>query len=267
MMKFERIEGFHVKRLVKSRNSLFIGYIGGNKFFIKKYGVRKGKEKEDLLKIKCELSCYKNLKLLNLPKVIEADYKNRLLVLNFVKFADVRASKNSIGEILDFQSKVISSIDASFLPKTTYDYYRNTLHGCAIKLKNKGIVGNVDGIFDRFGENKKVINDSARHFSHGDLHLSNLKYLNKRLMFIDLEYARRDNLMCDLAAIYADLSDRKRLADYFIKKAAKLGCFDKNLFTLMLYRRCIEVLYALKGNSDSLPYKNAKELINGPGGI
>lgn len=258
MMKFDRI-----KRLnIKSRSSLFVGYVGRNKFFIKKYTIRKGRERDDLLKVRCELLCYRNLgPSLNLPRVIETDYRNKLLVLDFVKFRSASASKNTIDEILGFQSRVMKDIDASFLPAVTYDYYRITLRKLAAELEGRGITEESGKIFGQFEKNKKMIVDSAKYFSHGDLRLDNIKYLNKKLTVIDLEHSRRDNLMCDLACLYADLPDRKPLVDYFMRRIAKMKEFDKGLFSLMLYRRCIEVLHALKDNPDSRSYKKAKKLI------
>jgi hypothetical protein len=256
-VKFDKIERLDIK----SRNSLFAGYVGKNKFFIKRYVFRKGMEKEDLLKARCEILCYRNLKSMNLPRVVEADYRKRLLVLDFVRYRDVVASKKTVDGILDLRSRVMKGIDASFLPKVTYAYYSSNLHRQAMELKDRKIIKDLNGIFDQFEESKIALNESARYFSHGDLRFGNIKYLGQRLTIIDMEHSRRDNLMCDLAGIYADLSDKKALADYFMNRITKMKEFDGDLFTLMLYRRCIEILHALKGTPASSHYKKAKELI------
>lgn len=232
-----------LKRMkINSKNKLSIGYIGKSKFLIKEYIVRKGREKDDLLKAKCEILCYKNLKL-NLPRVFKADYKKRILITEFVNFKDVALSKSNLDKILNFCSK-IRKINSSFLPKVTYDYYKNSLYIRAQKLEKKGIIKNIDKIFSNFKNNKNLINKSAKNFSHGDLHLGNIKYLNKKMTFIDLEHSRRDNLMYDLASLYVDIYTTK-LSSYFLKKIHKIKGFDNKLFLMMIDRRNIEVLYAL----------------------
>ena len=258
MMKFDRIR----KLDIKSRSILSAGYLDGNKFFIKKYTIRKGKEKDDLQKVKCEQLCYKRLvSPLNLPRLIEADYKNRQLILDFVKFRNAHPSKRMINDIMTFQSRVMKRIDASFLPTVTYDYYRVTLRKLAAELKDKDITEASKKISVQFEKNKRAIAKSARYLSHGDMRLENVKYLNKKLTMIDLEHSRKDNLMCDLACLYVDLYGRKPLTDYLMGRIAKTKEFDKDIFNLMLYRRCIEVLHALKDHKDSPSYKKAKKLI------
>ena len=257
-MKFDRIE----KLNIKSRSTLSAGYIGSKKFFIKKYTLRKGKESGDLLKVRCEQLCYKHLSSsLNLPKLIEADYNNRQLVLDFVKFRNARASKKTIDDITDFQSRAMKRIDASFLPIVTCDYYGVTLRRLAAELQDKDITKASNRIFAQFEKNKHTIAKSAKHFSHGDLRLENVKYLNKRLTMIDLGHSRMDNPMCDLACLYVDLYDKKPLTDYMMNKLAKMEEFDEGIFNLMVCRRCIEVLHALKGHKDSHSYIAAKRLL------
>ena len=261
MMDFDRL----TRLKIKSRSTLSAGYVGGKKFFIKKYAIRKGSEKEDLLKVRCEQLCYRNLgKYLNLPKLAEADYKNRKLVLDFVKFRNVRASRKTIDDIIDFQSRIMRHADASFLPKTTYAYYETTLRKLAAELQDKEIAKASRRIFEQFEKNRQSIAKSAKYFSHGDMRLENVKYLNNKLTMIDLEHSRKDNLMCDLACLYVDLRNKKPLTDYLMSKAAGKSGFDKRLFDLMVRRRCIEVLHALKGHKDSSYYRMAKSLLMSP---
>ena len=93
------------------------------------------------------------------------------------------------------------------------------------------------------------------------MRLENVKYLNKKMTMIDLEHSRRDNPMCDLACLYVDLYGKKLLTDYLMGRTAKIKWFDKSVFNLMLYRRCIEVLHALKDHKSSNSYKMAKRLM------
>jgi hypothetical protein len=258
MMKFDRITRLNIR----SRSSLFSGYADGKKFFVKKYTIRKGSEREDLLKVRCEMLCYRNLgSALNLPKLVDADYRNRSITLDFVKFGGAPASRKTVDEVLDFQSRVMKGIDASFLPAVTYGYYSGTLRKLAAELDDDSIAKKSGSIIRMFNENRKAIEDSAKYFSHGDLRLDNIKYLDRKLTMIDLEHSRRDNLMSDLACLYVDLLDRKPLVEYLAGRIAGMREFDQRLFRLMLRRRCIEVLHALKDNRDSHAYKEAKGLL------
>jgi Phosphotransferase enzyme family len=258
MMRFDSI----TKLNIRSRSALSAGFVNGRKFFIKEYSIRKGKEKGDLLKVKCEQLCYRNLGAsLNLPALAEADYKNRRLILDFAKFRNASASKKTIDDTLNFQSRVMKRVDASFLPTVTYAYYGTTLRKLAAELKDKEIAKLSKNIFVQFEKNRQSIAKSAKYFSHGDMRLENIKYLNQRLTIIDLEHSRKDNLMCDLACLYVDLYGSAPLTGYLMSRITKMKEFDKRLFNLMVSRRCIEVLHALKNHKGSRSYKKAKELL------
>jgi hypothetical protein len=258
MKDFDKIEGFDFG----SKNKLSIGYKGKSKFFIKEYVVRKGREADDLLKVRCEILCYKNIKSLKLPEVLKSDYKKRVLILEFVNFDSVKISKSNIDKIIKLYLEKIIKTDAPFLPRVTYRYYSGSLYKRAKKLASQGIIKNLGRIYRFFEENKTLINKSAKYFSHGDLHFGNIKYLDNELTITDLEHARRDNKMYDLASVYADLYKNKKLAKYFLKKIKKMKFFDNDLFLLMVFRRCIEVIYGSRNNPKSEFYKSAKELIN-----
>ncbi len=257
-MKFDRTTRLNIK----SRSTLSAGYLNGRKFFIKEYSIRKGKEKGDLLKVRCEQLCYRNLGTsLNLPRLAEADYKNRRLILDFVKFRNADVSKKTIDDIIGFQSRVMKHVDASFLPTVTYAYYETTLRQLAAELGDKEITKLSKNMFRQFEKNRQTISEAEKHFSHGDMRLENVKYLGKKLTVIDLEHSRKDNMMTDLACLYVDLYGNKKLSDYLMGRITAIKEFDRNLFELMLLRRCIEVLHALKDNKDSRAYRMAKRLM------
>jgi thiamine kinase-like enzyme len=257
-MKFDKI----IELNVKSKNELFIGYKEDSKFFIKKYVVRKGREKDDLLKIKCEILCYKNLRKISLPRLIKSDFKNRILILEFVKYRDIKLSKEIIDKIINYYFNKILKIDASFLPEVKFDYYEKSLFKRAKKLSEMRIIYDVDKVIEQFKQNRKQINNFSKNFSHGDLHLGNFKYLDNKLTITDFEHARQDNEMYDLTAIFIDLFQRNILRDYFYSRIKNRKIFDEKLFNLMLIRRCIEVLYALKESKKSHHFMNAKNIIN-----
>ena len=251
-----------LKRLgIHSKNKLSIGYKGRSKFLIKEYVIREGREKEDLLKVKCEILGYKNLSTtLNLPKIFKADYNKRLLITEFVDFKNITLSKSNLDKILKFYLN-IRRINAKFLPKVDYGYYKKSLYLRAKELEKEKIIKDIQKEFSQFEKNKTLINKSAKNFSHGDLHLGNIKYSGKKLTLLDLEHSRRDNLMYDLATLYVDIYNNP-LSSYFLKQIGKIKGFDKKLFLMMIDRRCIEVLYALKQHNSSQNYKNARALIN-----
>ena len=257
-----KIKGFDkVKELrINSKNKLFVGVKGKSKYFIKDYVVRKGREKDDLLKVKCEILAYKNIKSISLPKLYKADYKNRILILNWTHFEAVKQTKKTVSKIIDFYFNKMIKIQASFLPKVTYDYYQRSLLKRAKELQKKKIINNLNKVIELFGENKNKVNKASKYFSHGDLHLGNFKYLDNKLTITDLEHSRRDNAMYDLASIYVSIYHRKSLREYFYEKIKKRGIFDQELFKLMIYRRCIEILYAMKAHKHAQHYKNAKRL-------
>ena len=209
-MRFDRITRLNIK----SRSFLSAGYVRGKKLFVKKYTVRKGKERDDMLKARCEQLCYLKLgNTLNLPRLIEADYKNRVLVLDFVKFRKARASAKTIDDILNFHSSAMARVDASFLPGVRYNYYAVTLRKLTEELNDRDITRESDRLFNQFEKNRKIIARSAKRFSHGDLRLENVKYFNKRMTVIDLEHSRNDNSMVDLACLYVDLYGKKSIID------------------------------------------------------
>lgn len=258
MVLFDKIKKFDIG----GKNELFIGTKGKEKYFIKRYVVRKGREKDDLLKVKCEILCYKNIRSIELPKMVESSRKDRTLVLKFVELKEIKASRNNVGRILKFYLNKLSKVKSNFLPRVTYDYYKNSLYVRALKLKKANVINNLGSIYQRFKSNKLLINKSSNHFSHGDLYLGNFKFLKGKLTVIDLEHSRRDNLMYDLATLYVDLYRDRKLSEYFIKKIKEFDFYNGKLFSLMIYRRCIEVLYPLMGNRNSIVYKTAKELVD-----
>jgi broad specificity phosphatase PhoE len=243
---------------VKSKNDLFVGFRNGKKYLIKKYIIRKGRKKDDLLKIKCEIACYNNIKTLNLPKVFFADYKRKLLIRKFMGFENIELTEYSLKKIIHFYENSIQHIKADFLPKINFSYYENNLFRMFKELKSKKIINNLD-IIKIFKKNRQLIDSSCKSFSHGDLHLGNIKINDGKISIIDLEHARIDNRMYDLATLYIDISHMK-ISDFFLKEISKLQGFDTLLFELMKYRRCIEVIYGLQDNPQIQQYKNAMKI-------
>jgi hypothetical protein len=258
MKSFDKI----TKLKMISKNELFLGTKGKQKYFIKRYIVRPGREKEDLLKVKCEILCYKNIKDIGLLKVVETDYNNRFLVLEFVKFSNIKISEKEIDNILFLYLNKISKVNANFLPKVNFDYYKNSLYKRALILKQKRVINNIERIYNNFKSNKILINKSSKYFSHGDLDIRNIKYLNGNMTLIDFEHSRRDNLMYDLASLYVNIYWDDKLANYLLKKIKKFNFYNEKLFLLMIYRRSIEVLYASMERPNSKEYEIAKNLIN-----
>jgi len=251
-----------VERLpLESKNELFIGFRGNSKYFIKKYVVRKGRKEEDLNKIKREIVCYNHLKLIQLPKLIKASFKQRYLILEFVEFKNVEPSKLIVDKILDFYFTEIITIDPSFLPKVDFEYYEKSLFKSARQLVELEFIRSLKPLIKRLEANKKMINDASKYFSHGDLHLGNFKFLSGELTITDFEHSRQDNLMYDLASLYIDLYHDKLLAEYFLKKINTNQIFDELLFNLMIDRRCIEVLFGLQLNQDIQQFRNAKTIL------
>lgn len=256
--KFDKIERYDIN----SKNKLFIGHIGKSKFFVKEYIVRKGREKEDILKAKHEILCYKKIRVIKLPKVVLANFNKRTLILEFVELKDIEASKSNVDKILRLYLGKVIKIDASFLPKTDYGYYTRDLYKHAKILGRLGIIKNFDEKYRLITDNMALIRKSKKCFSHGDLHLGNVKYYGKELTMIDLEHAKRDNPMHDLASLYIDIYHDKKLAKYFLNKLRKTKIFNDKLFSIMILVRSIEILFALKDEPELKTFQITKRLVN-----
>jgi len=257
-MEFDKV----IELNVQSKNNLKIGYKGESKFFIKEYVLREGREEEDLINAECEMMSYEKLRGFLLPRLVEFDLKVKRMILEFVEYRDFKLSKRGIDEIIDYYSNKILKASASFLPEVKFDYFEGSLFR-RIRLLSEMRIVNESKIIDLFLENKKMINNSLKTFSHGDFHLGNLQYLGDDLTIVDLEHSRRDSPMYDLATVYIGLYHRRNLLKYFYSRIKNMKVFDKKMFDLMLLRRCVETLNAFKDNREFAPYVSAKKILDG----
>ncbi|MFC1686229.1 hypothetical protein ACFLZZ_04400 [Nanoarchaeota archaeon] len=258
-MKFDKLEELNIP----SKNKLFIGYKGKSKFFIKEYTFRKGLEKEDLGKMRREVLCYRNVKSLNLPKLIKTNFKQRQVIYEFIEnFKPMgKISKKMIDKIINLYITQIITANPGSLPKINYDYYGGSLYKRAKNVHRNGLLPSFTKIYEKFKQNKDLINKSTKYFSHGDLTTYNLLYMDKKLVPNDFEHSAIDNGMYDLSCLFVELYGRKRLRTHLYKKIKNLKFFNKKLFDLMVYRRCIEVMFWLQHKPKLQHFKNTKELI------
>lgn len=116
-LDFEALGFRDVERLPQqSKNEIYVGHTkDGEKCFIKRYVLRPGRESADAKYPEIEISCYENLKDLNLPRVVSKDLEKRYLALEYLELEDLELSTESIDEVLDFFVEKILPQNHSFL--------------------------------------------------------------------------------------------------------------------------------------------------------
>jgi thiamine kinase-like enzyme len=244
--KFNKIEPIPIA----SKNNIFIGTIGKRKYIIKEFNIRDWFKENDLDNMKSEISCYKNLKWLIMPKVLGSNIKSKYLITEFIEHRPLRDSKRTVDRILIIFKKYIEKENPKFLQVREYVSYLPSIYSRAKGLVRDNVIDNWKNMRSRFEKNKEKLVNNATHFSHGDFRKGNILPKKDKLIIIDFDQARRDNLLSDLACLYIDL-EKKDLKKYLYSKISKLDYFDKEIFELMLIRRCVEILYTFN-KDDSL---------------
>lgn len=233
-----------------TKHDLFVGHRGNEKVFIKKYLIRPDREETDRFKMTTEISCYDHLaESLQLPKPIESDRHEGYLVLPFIEYDDVVMSNTAIDAALQLHDR-LTRLDASFLKPVGWDYYTGYILEHLTLLKDK--VGDdemdCEHIKTIFLNYKADILSQDLCFSHGDFHFDNMKWHNGKLVAMDFENTRQDNIYYDFASMYQSffhVDNGLDFIDYFYQKLANRPGFDEKMFYLMLLRRCVGVMLYL----------------------
>ena len=260
-IKLFETHGYHNVNIAneKRSNDVFFGEKDEQDVFIKKYREHdKGAE----LRAGTELACYKNLPQENLLDLVEVNLTDKYLVLKKAELINIDRNGDSIGEILDLYLDKFAVVDASFLPVVDWDDYEK-LFTKLKTLEHLGIISGADHYIKVFTDKKELIEKSQKVFAHHDFNFSNIKDNNGRVVVFDFEHASRDNAMYDLATLYIDICGEDNLKDVFEGYIKNHVLYNKELFDLMLVRRCVDVIHGLK-DSQEVPYfqKNKDVLDN-----
>jgi thiamine kinase-like enzyme len=241
--KFDSIKNYEVP----SKNDLFLGKIGEKKYIIKKFKIRDERKKNDLENTQCEILCYDNLNWPCMIPVKELSIEKKFLITEYKNLKNLNKSINSINMVLKFFKQYIAKNNADFLPSRDYDVYLKTIYKRAKILEKNGIIKDWKKIKKIFKAYKRKLKKNSKFFSHGDFRVGNILLEGEKLILIDFEQARKDNLLYDLACYYMDLK-KKKLQKYAYDIISKFPYFDEKIFKLMLIRRNVEYLYGWHQN-------------------
>lgn len=250
----KRVEG-------KTKNINFIGYKDGEKCFVKKYVIRDGIEEMDLTKIKNEISCYENIPESLRLKSISSDIERGYLILEYAELEKIKETEKNIKEIVNINLNELSDIDASFLEEASWEYYEKEFFPKIKELQKEKVIKSAEGLIQEFKNNKRLINEAKKGFSHHDLHINNVKKKDGNFVLIDFELSRRDNALYDTATLCISLYGKKNLSDALLDEAEKNDKYNKELFNLMVKRRLIDVVYGLRKYQEVPYYKKCRDLL------
>lgn len=245
----------------RSSNKIYFGEKNGQELFLKKYIDREGNQDKAVKKAATEISCYENLPKENILRMVESDSQNAYLALERDDLRKIALDKQLVKEILDLYLHGLVEIDASFLPKKDWSQYEDLFKKIS-NLESQKIITEGDSIINKIKNQRPLIDGSKKVFSHNDYNLSNIKRADNRLIVFDFEHAARDNAMGDMATLYIDLYNNPELKEYFENNLEQSSLYNKDLFDLMVIRRCILVMNALANNQDSPYFKKNLEVFN-----
>jgi len=243
----------------KRSNDVFFGEKDGQDVFIKKYRER---DKEAELRAGTEVECYKNLPQENLLDLVEANLTDKYLVLKKAELININRNGDSIRGVLDLYLNKLAIVESSFLPEINWSDYEK-LFTKLKTLDHLGIIDGADHYIKVFTDKKELIEKSQKVFTHHDFNFSNIKDNNGRVVVFDFEHASQDNAMYDPATLYIDICGEDNLREVFEVYIKNHMLYSKELFDLMLVRRCVDVMHGLK-DSQEVPYfqKNKDALDN-----
>jgi thiamine kinase-like enzyme len=233
----------------KRSNDVFFAEKDGQDVFIKKY---REHDKSAELRVVTEVDCYKNLPQENLLDLVETSSTDKYLVLKKAELINIAKNEDSVREILSLYLNKLAIVDSSFLSEVNWDDYEKLF----IKLKtleHLGIIDGADHYIKVFTDKKELIEKSQKVFAHHDFNFSNIKDNNGRVVVFDFEHASCDNAMYDPATLYIDICGEDSLREVFEGYIKNHVLYNKELFDLMLVRRCVDVMHGLK-DSQEVPY-------------
>lgn len=234
---------------ITSKNNVYIATKNKSKYIIKEFNIRDWFRENDIQNMNSEFNCFKNLNWDIMPKLIDANIKKRYLITKYINSNEIKDSKQLIIKILKIFKDYIINQDSSFIKNRDYKDYLNSIYSRAKELDNDKIINYSLKMIKLFEKQKLKLIKTSNKFSHGDFRKANLLMNNDKLFIIDFDQAREDNLLYDLASFYMDILN-KELKEYFYNKIKEFEFFDKEIFNLMIIRRCIEILYTFNKNEE-----------------
>lgn len=245
----------------KRSNDVFVGERDGQGVFIKKYREHDGDSKSAKSRLNTEIDCYNNLPKENLLDLVEANLTDKYLVLKNTELSNIDKNEESVKEIVDLYLDKLAIINPSFLSEVNWGDYEK-LFDKLKKLDHSGIISGADKYIKMFTDKKELIEKSKKVFTHHDFNFSNIKNDNGRLVIFDFEHASQDNSMYDPATLFIEIYGKDELRRVFENHINKSALFNKELFNLMLFRRCIDVMYGFKNNQEIPYFQKNKDAFN-----
>lgn len=235
-----------------SVNYIFHGLKDGQPVFIKRFNRPiVANANSNFRRANTEIACYQNLPKEILIDFIEASVNDHYIVLKKVELEDIKKDEQAISELVDFDLNVISNIDASFLPEWSWQDYEKKVFQRLEDLQAAGATFDAQKVKQRFIDNKSLIENSRKVFSHLDFNFLNVKKHNDKIVLFDFENAHRDNAMVDMAVLYVEICDNPKLKNKFQEIIQTHELYNEELLKLMVIRRCAIVLHAgLWANND-----------------
>lgn len=253
----------NIEVLPKSNvNDILVAEKDGEKCFIKKYAAHADSSEEIDQKAKTEMECYENLPPDILIRPIDIKPEDGYLVLERVELKRREVDEDFIREVIALVTERFSSVDASFLKKTTWEDYEKIIDELDV-LGKAGLISNVQEISQMFSKNKERILATLQIFSHQDFNPLNVQMAGDELKVFDFERARQDIALADLAIMFIDLDGDPDLEKKFIASLEESGIYDSDIFNLMIIKRVVRALYAFvnmlkKNKTNSFLEKNLR---------
>lgn len=202
--------------------------------------------------------CYKHLPKKYLLDLMEINFDYKFLATKRWDLLNIHIDKETINDIISLRLETLSQIAADGLPEVNWEHYLK-IFNFLFELEKLGIIKNANGIVGIFQENRDLIMNYTKGFSHGDFSLRNIKKHDNNLVVYDFEYACQENPMFDLATFYAEIKGDSVNEEYFMEKANNYLLFNKKLFDLMKIRRSVLLLYAFRKRESSHPVRQKYE--------
>lgn len=214
----------------------------GETVFLKKYWEGQGSPEKHGNAARETLS-YSNLSLPFMLKHYGSDSDEGYIILEYVDgFVDLEPTKRDIEEMADIVFDVFRTVDHSFLPVR-----------CHVPMEEKINILKAEGFLDcekTIGLYLELKDEIARHsnyFCHNDYMLQNIKRRKDgRIAVFDFELANKGHFMNDLAVLYIDLIYVPEMQRYLIEYLSQKEGFNRTVFDVLVWRRAIGQVYALR---------------------
>jgi len=273
LIDFFKRKGYHkIKALSYNVNFRFSATKDGQEIFIKTYNRPTDIDPQTNTKrALAEILCYQNLPQEYLIEFIEGSQKDQYVALKKVELTDLEKNSKTIKKLIEFGLNIIQKFDASFLPEYTWEDYEKFFIRLD-RIAQAGAIENAQKVKDIFIENKEMISQSPKVFSHFDFNFLNIKKLNDKLVIFDFENAALDNAMVDMAVLYLEICDDPKLLKTFQQEIKKHDQYNEELLKFMVIRRAVIIINAGLSKNNDLGYDNPfrkknidilRKLING----